>query len=57
MSISFCVGYQCPLSKKIKIVRFYQEMQEIVVKDNKDDVFKTVMTPNFRPYFPTRDQV
>ena len=32
-------------------MRFYQEMQELLVQG------RTVQTPNFRPYFPTRHQV
>ena len=50
--ISFCVGFQCPRSGQVKLVRFYQEMTVVQL-----DGQKTASHLNFRPYFPTKEKV
>lgn len=51
--MSFCVGFQCPKSGQVKLVRFYQEMQEQTGRGDRRPGPPT----NFRPYFPSREKV
>ena len=45
--ISFCIGFQCPKTDQVKLVRFYQELME-------DRPRSGMLQSNFRPYFPNK---
>jgi hypothetical protein len=42
----FCLGFQCPVSKECRVVRFYYEVAQ-----------SSMQQSNFRPYFATESRL